>query len=234
MREFGMDKIVFSSSCATYGHPVTVPIPDDHPQSPASPYGATKLMCEQILADFAGAYGLHSVALRYFNAAGADPDNEIGEAHEPETHLIPNAVLAALGQQDSFTIYGTDFPTEDGTAVRDFAHVTDLADAHIRALKYLDGGGETTAMNLGTGRGHSVREIVRCVEAATGAKIPVRCAPRRAGDPAMLIADSRRSHEILDWQPRHSEIGAVVATAVSWQRKMGGARQQPDRRLASG
>jgi UDP-glucose-4-epimerase GalE len=180
---------VFSSTCATYGVPLAVPIAEDHPQAPINPYGASKLMIERMLADFEVAHGLQHVALRYFNAAGADPDGELGECHDPETHAIPLAVQAALGSGATFEIYGTDYPTPDGTAIRDYIHVTDLVEAHVKALRYLLEGGASVALNLGTGRGHSVREVLAAIARATGREIPTRLAPRRAGDPPELVAN---------------------------------------------
>jgi UDP-glucose-4-epimerase GalE len=212
----GIGRIVFSSTCATYGVPESLPIHDEHAQRPINPYGESKLFVERALRWYGVAHGLRSVALRYFNAAGADPDGEIGEEHDPETHLIPLAIGAALGTRAPLQIYGTDYPTPDGTAVRDYVHVTDLADAHVRALDYLDGGGESTAVNLGTGRGHSVREIVAAVERVAERELPRRETARRPGDPASLVAAPGRSRELLGWAPQRSELGAIIATAWRW------------------
>jgi UDP-glucose-4-epimerase GalE len=212
----GVGRIVFSSTCATYGVPESLPIRDEHAQRPINPYGESKLFVERALHWYGVAHGLQSVALRYFNAAGADPDGEIGEDHDPETHLIPLAIGAALGTRAPLQIYGTDYPTPDGTAVRDYVHVTDLADAHVRALDYLDTGGESTALNLGTGRGHSVYEVVAAVERAAKRALPRREAARRPGDPASLVAAPGRSRELLGWAPQRSELDAVIDTAWRW------------------
>lgn len=217
LRSCGVGRIVFSSTCATYGVPSSLPIRDDEAQRPINPYGESKLFVERALHWHGVAHGLRSVALRYFNAAGADPDGELGEDHEPETHLIPLAIGAALGTQPPLQIYGTDYPTADGTAIRDYVHVSDLADAHVRALDYLDSGGESSAFNLGTGRGHSVREVVASVERAAGRTLPRGEAARRPGDPASLVAAPGRSREVLGWRPRYSELDTIVATAWRWQ-----------------
>ena len=216
LRDAGIDKLVFSSSCATYGIPNSVPIDEDHPQQPINPYGASKLMVERILADFEVAHGLRHVALRYFNAAGADPDCQLGECHDPETHAIPLAIEAALGQRTAFDIYGTDYPTPDGTAIRDYVHVSDLADAHVRALEHLLAGGASTALNLGTGAGHSVREVISAVEQITGRSVPVRAAPRRAGDPSVLVANPARAQAVLGWTTEFNDLVEIVRTAVRW------------------
>lgn len=216
MRDAGVAPIVFSSTCATYGVPERVPIAEDALQRPVNPYGEGKLMVERALHWFDAAYGLKYVALRYFNAAGADPDGEIGEDHDPETHLIPLILQTALQQRTQINIYGTDYPTPDGTAVRDYIHVQDLAEAHVRALQYLEGGGASVALNLGAGTGHSVRETIACAERVTGLSIPKREAPRRAGDPPALVADPRRAREILGWQARLSDLDTIVATAWAW------------------
>lgn len=220
----GVSNFVFSSSCATYGIPQAVPIGEDHPQNPVNPYGSSKLMVERILRDFDLAYGLHSVALRYFNAAGADPEGEVGECHDPETHVIPLAIRAALGEQAEFEIYGTDYPTPDGTAIRDYVHVTDLARAHVRALEYLLDGGRSTALNLGTGVGHSVREVVKAVESVTGRQVKFRSSPRRDGDPPVLIADPERASQVLKWTAEMADLTDIVRTAVQWHRKWRSAR----------
>jgi UDP-arabinose 4-epimerase len=214
-----INKIVFSSTCATYGVPTSVPINEDHPQHPINPYGASKLMVECMLADFNRAYGLSYAALRYFNAAGADPECTIGECHEPETHAIPLAIRTALGERDVFEIYGTDYPTKDGTAIRDYIHVMDLAQAHVRALEYLLEGGASTALNLGTGTGHSVRDIVRAVESVTDRTVPVQLSPRRAGDPPLLVADPTRARQVLGWRADTTDLVRIVRTAVDWHRK---------------
>jgi UDP-glucose-4-epimerase GalE len=219
LRNARIDSIVFSSTCATYGVPRSTPIDEDHPQAPINPYGMSKLMVERMLVDFDRAYGLRHVALRYFNAAGADPDGELGECHEPETHAIPLAIQAAFGEREVFEIYGTDYPTEDGTAIRDYIHVSDLVEAHVRALEYLLDGRPSIALNLGTGRGHSVRQVLAAVERATGRSVPAREVARRAGDPAELVADPRRAHEVLGWRTRYNDLVETVGSAVNWYRQ---------------
>jgi UDP-arabinose 4-epimerase len=216
MRETGVGEIVFSSTCATYGIPDRVPIREDAPQRPVNPYGETKLAIERALHWYGKAYAMRSVSLRYFNAAGADPQGEIGECHEPETHLVPLVLQAALGQRPHIEIYGTDYPTPDGTAIRDYVHVGDLAIAHLRALERLRAGGDSAAVNLGTGRGHSVREVIAAAEAASGRKVPSRAAPRRPGDPAALVADPSLAAEILDWRPQLSDLDTLIRTSLAW------------------
>jgi len=216
MRETGIGEIVFSSTCATYGIPDCVPIREDAPQRPVNPYGETKLAIERALHWYAAAYGLRSVSLRYFNAAGADLEGEIGERHEPETHLVPLVLQAALGERPHIDIYGTDYPTPDGTAIRDYVHVRDLAIAHLHALERLRGGGESAAVNLGTGLGHSVREVIAATEAASGRKVPSRAAPRRPGDPPALVADPGLAREILGWHPQHSDLDTIIRTSLAW------------------
>ena len=216
MLEAGVASIVFSSTCATYGMPAQVPMREQDPQAPINPYGESKLVVEKMLRWWGVAHGLKWIALRYFNAAGADPDGEIGEDHDPETHLIPLTIQAALKERGSLDIYGTDYPTPDGSAIRDYIHVTDLADAHVRALGHLDADGESVALNLGTGSGHSVREVVRMVEAVSGRPVPVRETERRAGDPAELVADARQVAELLGWQPRHSSLRQIIESAWRW------------------
>ena len=216
MVELGVKHIVFSSSCATYGAPSQVPIPEDHPQLPVNPYGETKLVIERILRDYDPAYGLRWVALRYFNAAGADPDGELGEDHATETHLIPLAVLAALGQRSHLEVYGTDYPTPDGTPIRDYIHVTDLARAHVQALEYLGQEGASTAINLGTGRGKSVREVIAAVGKLCGGRVPVREGPRRAGDPPALVADAAKAERVLGWKPEYAGLDSIVESAWKW------------------
>jgi len=216
MRETGVDKIIFSSTCATYGIPAGGPIREDTPQLPVNPYGETKLAIERALHWYGAAYGLRSVSLRYFNAAGADPEGEIGELHEPETHLVPLVLQTALAQRAHVDIYGTDYPTPDGTAVRDYTHVEDLAEAHLRALEHLRAGGDTTAVNLGSGRGHSVREVITAAEAVCGRTIPWRAAARRPGDPPMLVADPSLAAEQLGWRAQHSDLGTIIRTAFAW------------------
>ncbi len=218
-RDCGGVPIVFSSSCAVYGAHVRLPIREDSPRAPASPYGRTKQIVEDMLADFSAAHGLRSVALRYFNACGADPAGEIGERHRNETHLIPRAILAAMGRLDDFRVYGDDYDTPDGSAIRDFIHVNDLAEAHLRACDYLLAGGASDALNIGSGQGYSVFEIIRAVEAAGAGRVPLETAPRRAGDPPELVADTTRAREILGFTPRHSDLGTIIETALAWHRK---------------
>jgi UDP-arabinose 4-epimerase len=214
--ECGVKNFVFSSTCATYGNPQRLPLREDHPQAPVNPYGASKLAVEMILRSYGPAYGLRWMALRYFNAAGAHPDGTMGEKHDPETHLVPLAVEAALGRGKPLSIFGSDYETPDGTAVRDYIHVLDLADAHVRALRHLASGGESGALNLGTGRGNSVREIVETVERVTGKKVPHSIGPRREGDPPALVADPARAKEVLGWEPRYVDIAQTIETAARW------------------
>ncbi len=216
MLEAGVKRIVFSSSAAVYGNPVKVPIPEDHPKEPVNPYGETKLAMERALQWYGNAYGLKWVALRYFNAAGADADGELGESHDPEAHLIPLAILAALGRRPHVEIYGTDYPTPDGTALRDYIHVTDLGDAHVRALEYLTGGGESRALNLGTGQGYSVREVINAVGKISPRPVPFREGPRRAGDPPVLVADASHAGKVLGWKPQHSGLDTISQNAWNW------------------
>ena len=216
MRAAGVGRIVFSSTCATYGVPATVPIAEDHAQLPVNPYGESKLFVERALHWHGVAHGLRWMALRYFNAAGADPDGEIGEDHDPETHLIPLAIETALGRRRELQVMGTDYRTPDGTAVRDYVHVADLADAHVRALRYLEGGGQSAALNLGTGRGHSVRDVIAMVERVSGRPVAARDVARRAGDPPALVAAPGRARELLGWQPRLSDLATIVQTAYRW------------------
>jgi len=216
MLDAGVAHIVFSSSCATYGDPVRLPIAEDHPQSPVNPYGESKLFVEKVLRWYGKAYDLKWLALRYFNAAGADPEGDIGEDHAPETHLIPLAILAALGRHREVEVFGTDYDTPDGTAIRDYVHVTDLADAHVRALRYLLDRGQPMALNLGSGIGYSVREIIGSVERVGGRPVPVRNSGRRAGDPAVLLADSSRAKDTLGWAPANSNLDTITGTAWRW------------------
>ncbi|MDZ8051733.1 MAG: UDP-glucose 4-epimerase GalE [Aulosira sp. ZfuVER01] len=212
-------KFVFSSTCATYGVPEVVPIPENHPQNPINPYGATKLMVERILSDFDVAYGLKSVRFRYFNAAGADPNGLLGEDHNPETHLIPLILLTALGKRESISIFGTDYPTPDGTCIRDYIHVSDLADAHILGLEYLLQGGDSEVFNLGNGLGFSVKEVIAASEEVTGLTIPVQECDRRPGDPPSLIGSSDKARKILGWQPQYPAIKDIVLHAWQWHQQ---------------
>jgi len=214
-----VNKFVFSSTCATYGVPNTIPIPEDHPQDPINPYGATKLMVERILADFDVAHGLKSVCFRYFNAAGADPTGLLGEDHFPETHLIPLVLFTALGKQESVSIFGTDYPTRDKTCIRDYIHVTDLADAHVLGLKYLLEGGESAAFNLGNGSGFSVKEVIETARLVTGKEIKVVERDRRPGDPPALIGSSEKARKILGWNPKYPEIRDILSHAWQWHQQ---------------
>lgn len=211
--------VIFSSSCATYGVPERSPIIEDTPQSPINPYGRTKLVIEQALADYGNAHDLKWTALRYFNACGADAGGEFGEMHEPETHLLPRVIMAAMGQIDALDVFGTDYPTPDGTCIRDYIHVTDLAQAHVLALRrHLDGGG-SVAMNVAAGRGYSVRQVIEAVEQASGRKVPVREAPRRAGDPPALVADATKAREVLGFTAKHSTLSNIAQTAWRWHNR---------------
>jgi UDP-glucose-4-epimerase GalE len=217
MHECGVSKIVFSSSCAVYGAPKVVPIPEETPYAPINPYGITKMICERMLHDCASAFSLSFIALRYFNAAGADPEGEIGECHVPETHAIPLLLDVAAGESKRFVIFGDDYSTADGTCVRDYIHVTDLADAHVRALRALLEGAENTALNIGTGRGWSVRELVAQVREVTGREFPVQVGTRRPGDPPVLVADASRARRQLSWQPVYSDLSSQVRHAWVWR-----------------
>jgi UDP-arabinose 4-epimerase len=219
VRAAGVPRLVFSSTCATYGRPERIPIDEDHRQEPINPYGASKLFVEQMLRWNGTAHGLRYVALRYFNAAGADADGELGEAHDPETHVIPVAIQAALCRGRRLEIFGTDYPTPDGTAVRDYVHVTDLARAHVAALQHLEHGGAGGAFNVGTGVGVSVRQIIECVETVSGRQVPLSEGSRRAGDPEALVADPRRARSILGWQAQCSDLQTIIETAWQWHQR---------------
>ncbi|WP_373997393.1 UDP-glucose 4-epimerase GalE [Brevundimonas intermedia] len=214
-RRGGIEVMVFSSTCATYGDPVRLPMDETHPQAPLNPYGRTKLMVEQALADYSTYAGFRSVCLRYFNAAGADEEGRIGERHHPETHAIPLALQTALGQRQGFKLFGDDYDTRDGTAVRDYIHVMDLADAHVRALKYLLDGGETTVFNLGTGTGTTVKELIDTIRRTTNQPFPVETTPRRSGDAPCLVANNSRAREVLGWAPTRT-LDDIVRTAWRW------------------
>ena len=218
MRAAGVDRMVFSSSCTTYGVRGAEPIGEDTPQAPVNPYGVTKLLVEQALRDYAAAYGLRSVALRYFNAAGADPAGEIGEAHDPETHLIP-LVLDAAATGSPLTVFGDDYPTPDGTCIRDYVHVTDVAEAHAAAFRSMEHARGFRAYNLGAGRGFSNLEIVAAARRLTGRDIPVRMGPRRVGDPPMLTADASRAARELGWTPRLSSLDHIIDSAWRWRQR---------------
>jgi UDP-arabinose 4-epimerase len=228
MRQTSVDKIVFSSTCATYGIPEIVPIRETAPQLPVNPYGETKLAIERALRWYRQAYGMRSMSLRYFNAAGADPKGEIGELHDPETHLIPLVLRTALGQHPHVDIYGTDYPTADGTAIRDYIHVEDLAEAHLRALEHLCAGHEGAQLNLGTGLGHSVREVIAAAEAISGRPIARREALRRAGDAPVLVADPRLAVEQLGWRARCSDLETIISTAFAWHERIANGQIPPD------
>ncbi|HUY69102.1 MAG TPA: UDP-glucose 4-epimerase GalE [Alphaproteobacteria bacterium] len=221
MRDAGIDKLVFSSTCATYGVPETPLLAESHPQKPINPYGESKWMIERVLAGLAAAGQMNYVALRYFNAAGADPDGEIGEDHDPETHLIPRAIAAAHGGP-ALKIFG-DFPTPDGTAIRDYIHVNDLATAHVKALEHLVAGKSSDVFNLGTGHGHSVREVVDALR-ALGLDPKTEKAPRRAGDPPQLVADATKAGAVFGWKPAMSDLATILKTAVAWHEKKGNFR----------
>lgn len=216
MRRHNVMRIVFSSSCATYGQPDRLPISETTPQRPINPYGFTKLAGERMLADYQRAYGLQWVALRYFNAAGADPDGELGEEHDPETHAIPLAIHSALGLRGPFQVFGSDYLTRDGSAVRDYVHVSDLANAHLLAIGHLARGGESRAFNLATGEGVSVLDIVRAASQATGRSVPIELSDRRPGDPEALYATGEQAREVLGWRPRYVGVDEMVETAAKW------------------
>ncbi len=220
MLEYNVKEFIFSSTCATYGIPREIPITEDHPQNPINPYGWGKLMVEQVLSDYSRAYSLNYASLRYFNAAGADPDSEIGELHVPETHLIPLILDVALGKREDIKIFGTDYPTSDGTCIRDYIHVIDLADAHIRALKYLKNGGGSEVFNLGNGEGFSVREVIDTVRNVTGEEIRVTETSRRPGDPPVLVGSALKAREVLGWQPKFKDLSVIIETAWRWHQKI--------------
>jgi UDP-glucose 4-epimerase len=213
----GVKRLVFSSTCATYGEPKQMPMSEDHPQWPANPYGWSKLLMERVLADYDRAYGLRFVALRYFNAAGATA--QVGEHHEPESHLIPNVLAAAMGRRPFVSIFGSDYPTADGTAVRDYIHVVDLGAAHLLALQHLEKGRPSEFINLGNGKGYSVLEVIDAARKVTGRQIETRMEPRRAGDPSHLVADARKAHRVLGWKPAYPDLDSIVRTAWDWHQK---------------
>ena len=213
----GVRRIVFSSTCATYGEPQQIPIDETHPQLPTNPYGWSKLFVERILTDYDNAYKLKFVALRYFNASGATPER--GERHDPEPHLIPLVLKAAQKEIDHVTVFGNDYPTNDGTCVRDYIHVSDLAEAHALSLDYLRNGGSSTAINLGNGQGYSVLEVVEAARVVTEREIPIQIEGRRAGDPSHLVADAEKARSILGWQPQHAELSTIIKSAWDWHAK---------------
>jgi UDP-glucose 4-epimerase len=212
----GVKTIIFSSTCATYGNPHRIPITEDHPQDPINPYGASKVMVERILRDFGAAYGLKSVIFRYFNAAGADPAADIGEWHDPETHLIPLVLDVASGKREYIQIFGTDYDTPDGTCIRDYIHVSDLANAHVLGLRYLLSGQPSVALNLGNGKGFSVKEVIQCAERLTGKPVQWVGSPRRLGDPPILVGSATRAKELLGWKPAFESLETILSTAWKW------------------
>lgn len=213
----GVRKLVFSSTCATYGEPQQIPISEDHPQNPTNPYGWSKLMMERIMESYDPAYGLRFVALRYFNASGATVEH--GEQHEPETHLLPNVMAAAQKQIPALSVFGDDYPTPDGTAIRDYIHVADLGSAHILALDYLRKGGTSERFNLGTGNGNSVMEVIETAQRVTGLEVPFKIEPRRAGDPSRLVADAAKARRLLGWEPAYPELASIIATEWAWRKR---------------
>lgn len=219
MRDHGIDKIIFSSTCATYGIPESIPIQEDHPQNPINPYGASKLMIEQMLRDFDSAHNIRSIALRYFNAAGADTDTEIGEDHDPETHLIPLVLDAAAGKRPEVTVFGNNYDTQDGTCIRDYIHVADLAQAHILALDALKQGMPSAAYNLGNGQGFSVKDVIDTASMITDRKIATIIGQRRTGDPSRLLGDSRKISKELGWEPKYNDLETIIKTAWNWTLK---------------
>jgi len=220
MLQHGVKHFIFSSSAAVYGEPLTVPIAESHPKNPINPYGRSKWIIEEVLVDYDLAYGLRSVCFRYFNAAGADPGGAIGECHTPETHLIPLVLMAASGRRPQVKLFGEDYDTPDGTCIRDYVHINDLCQAHLLALERLLQGGSSAAFNLGNGGGFSVREVIDAAERVTGRKIPVSVAPRRAGDPARLVADASLAQRELGWRPQYSELEQIIRHAWQWEQKL--------------
>jgi len=218
MLEKQIDKFIFSSSCSIYGEPIEVPIKEDHPKNPINPYGRTKLVVEQMLADFQQAYKLNSISLRYFNAAGADPDGELGEDHDPETHLIPLVLQTALGQRSRVDIFGNDYPTPDGTCVRDYIHIEDLAQAHMLALERLLSGFPGDVYNLGNAKGHSVKQVIETAQRISGRGIPTQVVGKRPGDPAVLVSASEKAIRELGWKPRFPELETIIETAWEWHK----------------
>jgi UDP-glucose 4-epimerase len=221
MRRHGVDRFIFSSTAAVYGEPVATPIAEDHPERPINPYGRSKLMVERVLADYAEAYGLRYVTLRYFNAAGADPDGSLGERHEPETHLVPLVLQAASGRRECISVFGDNYDTPDGTCIRDYIHVTDLCDAHVLALESLTSGGSSGVYNLGNGAGYSVTEVIDTARRVTGKPVPAVVAPPRIGDPARLVADATRASRVLGWRPQRSALDDIIADAWRWEKQKG-------------
>lgn len=219
MKEFGTQFIIFSSSAAVYGNPLYTPIDENHPLNPINPYGETKMFIERILEGYRTRYGIKYISLRYFNAAGADPEGELGELHEPETHLIPSLLLHVIGKRKEFVLYGTDYKTTDGTAIRDFIHVTDLAKAHLLAFEFLEKNGKSEIINLGSGTGFTVKEVVEKVEKITAKKIKIMVKERRKGDPEKLVASYEKAKELLGWKPEFSNLETIIKTAWEWLKK---------------
>ena len=219
MRATRVKKLIFSSSCAVYGLPASLPMRENFPFSPVNPYGRTKLMMEQIMSDYAAAYDLKYAALRYFNAAGADPGGEAGELHDPETHLIPLVLDAAAGRRKDIKVFGCNYKTHDGTCVRDYVHVTDLASAHLLALRYLERGGSSGGFNLGNGKGFSVLEVIKVAEKVSNKKIKIKIVPRRPGDPAALVASSSYARRVLGWKPEYTNLETIITHAWQWHKK---------------
>lgn len=217
MIEHKVDKFILSSTCATYGNPQRIPIDELHPQNPINPYGESKLFIERILWQYERAYGLRSVSLRYFNAAGASLDGRMGESHDPETHLIPRVLQSGKGVSERVQIFGDDYPTPDGTCIRDYIHVVDLASAHVAAYQWLERGRGSEVFNLGTGKGHSVKEVIETARRITGTEIPVEISARRVGDPPELVADAAKANRTLSWQPQHSDLQTILSTAWKWE-----------------
>ncbi len=221
MVEAGVKRFIFSSTAAIFGEPQYVPIDEKHPQQPINTYGRTKLMLEHILQDYDRAFGLKSVCLRYFNAAGADPDGQLGERHDPETHLIPLVLQAAAGRRPAITVFGQDYDTPDGTCIRDYIHINDLCQAHLLALEQLLNGADSAAYNLGNGEGFSVKQVIDVAEEVTGLKIPVQMGERREGDPARLVADAQQARQALGWKPQYAELKTIIAHAWQWEQQYG-------------
>lgn len=219
MLKFDVKKFIFSSTAAVFGEPDYVPIDEAHPNRPLNPYGRSKLMIEQVLADYAKAFDFRSVCLRYFNAAGADPEGQLGERHDPETHLIPLILQAASGRRENIHVFGRDYDTPDGTCIRDYIHIVDLCSAHLAALEYLDRGGESDRFNLGNGSGFSVQQVLDAVQKVSGREVCVIDGPRREGDPARLVADAKRARQILNWKPVYTELETIVTHAWQWEQK---------------
>ena len=221
MARHGVRRLIFSSTAAIFGNPEYTPIDEAHPKAPINPYGRTKWLIEQLLPDYEQAYGLKSVCLRYFNAAGADPEAKLGERHQPETHLVPLVLQAASGRREAISIFGTDYPTPDGTCIRDYIHVEDLAQAHLRALEYLESGADSAAFNLGNGNGFSIREVIETARTVTGRDFKVIEAERRPGDPPVLVAESARARYVLRWLPEYADLETIIAHAWAWEQAKG-------------